>query len=99
METAPTSLETARAVTAGLHSLREHAPASLAADTAVRLGLTDSYVEVDGPIGRLFVAYDANGISLVHRSGEGVDQTDAGGFEEEYLSTFGRPAHRAQTAP
>jgi O-6-methylguanine DNA methyltransferase len=98
MSTNPT-LATARGIAAGLHALREHAPASLAADTTARLGLTDSYVEVDGPIGRLFVAYDASGISLVHRSGEGIDQTDAGGFEEEYLSTFGRPAHRAQTAP
>jgi len=97
--TSTTNLTTARAITDGLRGLREHAPASLARDTAARLGLTDSYVEVDGPIGRLFVAYDASGISLVHRSGEGIDQTDAGGFEEEYLSTFGRPVRRVESPP
>src|SRR3954452_7956002 len=97
--TTNSTFATARAMSAGLHSLRERAPAGLAADTAGRVGLTDSYVEVDGPIGRLFVAYDANGISLVHRSGEGTDQTDAGGFEEEYRVTFGRPARRVESAP
>ena len=97
--TSTTNLTTARAITDGLRGLREHAPVSLTRDTAARLGLTDSYVEVDGPIGRLFVAYDASGISLVHRSGEGIDQTDAGGFEEEYLSTFGRPVRRVESPP
>src|SRR3954447_10731754 len=96
--TTNSTFATARAMSAALHSLRDRAPAGLAADTAGRVGLTDSYVEVDGPIGRLFVAYDANGISLVHRSGEGIDQTDAGGFEEEYLATFGRPARRVESA-
>jgi O-6-methylguanine DNA methyltransferase len=97
--TTDSTLATARALTTGLHSLREHAPPALAADTAARLGLADSYVEVDGPIGRLFVAFDAHGIGLVQRSGEGIDQTDAGGFEEEYLSTFGRPVHRVARPP
>ena len=99
MTTADTTLAPARAMADGLRGLREHAPANLGPDTAARLGLTDSYVEVDGPIGRIFVAYDANGISLVHRSGEGIDQTDPGGFEEEYLSTFGRPVRRVNRAP
>jgi O-6-methylguanine DNA methyltransferase len=94
-----TTLTTSRAMAAGLRSLREPAPATLATKVATSLGLADSYVEVDGPIGRLFVAFGQSGISLVGRAGEGVDQTDAAGFEHEFLLTFGRPVTRVAKAP
>jgi O-6-methylguanine DNA methyltransferase len=92
-------LATARAMRVGLRGLCERAPLTLAAATAARLGLADSYTEVDGPIGRLFVAFNAAGISLVARSGSGVDATDAGGFEEEFRATFGRPLVRVARPP
>ncbi len=63
------------------------------------LGLGDAYVQVDGPIGPLFVAYGPHGISLVTRKGSGEDEVDAGEFEEEFLATFGRPVHRVEKAP
>ncbi len=86
-------------VVAGLESMRTSAPAGFAERTLDRLGLADAYVQVDGPIGPLFVAYGPHGISLVKRSGRGVDQVDAGEFEEEFRATFGRPVHRVEKAP
>jgi methylated-DNA-[protein]-cysteine S-methyltransferase len=86
-------------VVAGLESLRTKAPEGFADRTLDRLGLADAYVQVDGPIGPLFVAYGSNGISLVHRSGRGIDQMDAGEFEQEFMATFGRPVHRVEKAP
>ena len=52
-------------VVAGLESLRTKAPKGFAEKTLDRLGLADAYVQVDGPIGPLFVAYGPHGISLV----------------------------------
>ncbi len=86
-------------IVAGLESLRTKAPDRFAERTLDRLGLADAYVQVDGPIGPLFVAYGPHGISLVSRSGKGVDQVDAGEFEEEFVATFGRPVHRVDKAP
>lgn len=80
-------------VVGGLESLRATAPDGFADRVADRLGLGDAYVRVDGPIGPLFVAFGARGISLVERV------TDAGEFEEEFLATFGRPVHRVDQAP
>jgi O-6-methylguanine DNA methyltransferase len=94
-----TSPATSRSIALGLKGLHEHAPASLAARVGSALGLSYQYVEVEGPIGRLFVAFGSSGISLVGRSGEGVDQTDAAGFEHEFLLTFGRPVTRTAKAP
>ena len=86
-------------VIAGLESLRVMAPQGLADRVLDELGLGDAYVQVDGPIGPLFVAYGPHGISLVHRVGESIDAVDAGEFEEEFLATFGRPVHRVDKAP
>lgn len=94
-----TTLTGARTVAAGLLGLRERAPARLAQATAARLGINDAYVEIDGPIGRLFVAFGPIGISLVGRSGNGEDATDAGAFEEEFRATFGRSLTRVERAP
>src|SRR5687767_2919140 len=82
-----------RIVADGLAALRHPAPADLADQILEELGLTDAYVKVEGPIGPLFVAYGARGIALVERAG------DPGEFEEQFLSTFGRPVHRIEKAP
>ena len=85
-------------VARGLRLLRETAPARLHSTVLERVGLADAdeYVQVEGPIGPLFVAYGRRGISLVER----VDAVgDAGGFEEAFRATFGRPVDRAESAP
>jgi O-6-methylguanine DNA methyltransferase len=84
-----------RTIADGLHGLRQPAPPSLLPQVLDRVGLTDSdaYVEVEGPIGPLFVAYGRGGISLVERA------RDAGEFEEQFRATFGRPVRRVQSAP
>src|SRR6187397_2583730 len=86
-------------IVAGLESLRTKAPDRFAERVLDDLGLGDAYVQVDGPIGPLFVAYGPHGISLVTRKGSGEDEVDAGEFEEEFVSTFGRPVHRVDKAP
>ncbi len=80
-------------VSRGLANLRRPAPAGLADAVLDELGLGDAYVRVDGPIGPLFVAYGAQGISLVERA------NDAGDFEEQFRSTFGRSVRRVERAP
>jgi O-6-methylguanine DNA methyltransferase len=82
-----------RQVAHGLQQLRQPAPAGLADAVLDRLGISDAYVEVSGPIGPLFVAYGRKGISLVERA------TDAGDFEADFRATFGRPVHRVERAP
>ena len=77
----------------GLHLLRQAAPPGLSDAVLDRLGLADAYVQVDGPIGPLFVGYGPRGISLVERA------TDAGDFEDAFQATFGRPVHRVERAP
>lgn len=77
----------------GLETLRRPAPVGLAFEVLGRLGLADSYVLVEGPIGPLFVAFGRHGISLVERAG------DAGDFEQTFEQTFGRSVHRVERAP
>jgi O-6-methylguanine DNA methyltransferase len=87
-----------RLIADGLTSLRQPAPAGLRGKVLASVGLdeSDEYVQVEGPIGPLFVAYGKRGISLVER----VDAVgDAGGFEESFYATFGRHVRRAQSAP
>jgi O-6-methylguanine DNA methyltransferase len=85
-----------RLIASGLRNLRRPAPPSLAPRVLEQLGLTDAYVEVEGPIGPLFVAFGPRGISLVERAGPG---RNAGDFEEQFRATFGRPVRRAARAP
>jgi O-6-methylguanine DNA methyltransferase len=80
-------------VARGLATLRRPAPAEMADAVLDELGLGDAYVRVDGPIGPLFVAFGARGISLVERA------EDAGDFEEQFLATFGRSVRRVERAP
>lgn len=77
----------------GLRGLRQPAPATLLPGVGESLGLVEGYVEVEGPIGPLFVAFGPAGISLVDRA------NDPGAFEEEFLLTFGRPIRRLAGAP
>jgi O-6-methylguanine DNA methyltransferase len=86
-------LAEARLMREGLNVLREPAPPSIADGVNQRLGLDDEYVEVDGPIGPLLVAFSRRGISLVERAG------DAGAFEELFRSRFGRRVRRVPSAP
>jgi len=82
-----------RLVADGLATLREPAPPDLANRVFEELGLNDSYVKVDGPIGPLFVAYGSRGIALVERAG------DPGDFEAQFRATFRRPIRRVEHAP
>ncbi|HWH36415.1 MAG TPA: methylated-DNA--[protein]-cysteine S-methyltransferase [Candidatus Limnocylindrales bacterium] len=87
------SLAAARGALSGLRELNTPAPAGLAAAVADRLRPVDAYAEVDGPIGRLYVSFTRDAITLVSRAG------DPGQFEEEFRSTFGRPLHRVAAPP
>jgi O-6-methylguanine DNA methyltransferase len=80
-------------VVRGLATLRRGAPVGLSDAVLDELGLGDAYVQVEGPIGPLFVAFGRNGISLVERA------TNAGDFEEAFQATFGRPVRRIEQAP
>ncbi|HEY5520070.1 MAG TPA: methylated-DNA--[protein]-cysteine S-methyltransferase [Candidatus Limnocylindrales bacterium] len=85
-----------RLIATGLAKLRQSAPAGLADAVMERVGLAgDEYVNVDGPISPLFVAYGQRGISLVERA----DRSEAGDFEEAFRATFGRSVRRVERAP
>lgn len=86
-----------RLIVHGLATLRQPAPVGLAEAVLERVGLNaaDEYVRVNGPIGPLFVAFGAHGISLVERA----DRSDAGDFEEMFRATIGRPVKRVDKAP
>ncbi|CAN5645188.1 hypothetical protein BH23CHL7_BH23CHL7_01350 [soil metagenome] len=83
----------ARLIGRGLRSLRAPAPASLVAAVQARIEPQDEYAEVEGPIGPLFVSFNRDAITLVSRA------YDAGQFEEEFRSTFGRPVRRVPAPP
>jgi O-6-methylguanine DNA methyltransferase len=88
-----TRTDNTRQIEHGLAGLREPAPPGLLSVVAERLGLGEGYAQVDGPIGPLFVAFGPSGILLVSRA------DDAGAFEEEFRSTFGRPVNRRGSVP
>lgn len=66
------------------------APPSLLPRVLTRVGVADSYVTRESPIGTVFVAYNARGVSAVMRA------ADAERFERAFLERFGRPAYAAQ---
>ena len=86
-------LREARAMVKGLRSTEAEAPAGLAHAVMAEVGLVDSWTEIDGPIGALFVAWGANGVSAVERAG------DPAGFESEYELRHGRPLQRVAQMP
>jgi O-6-methylguanine DNA methyltransferase len=83
----------ARAIVEGLRTQRRRAPESLAGRVLAEVGLADSWTEVAGPIGPLYVAWGAKGISAVERAG------DAAGFELTYALRTGRPVQRVGSMP
>ncbi len=71
---------------------RERAPRSLLLTVLEKVGLGDSYWEIDSPIGRIFVAHSRAGISMVSHARSGAE------FEKSFENRYGRPIAR-DTAP
>jgi O-6-methylguanine DNA methyltransferase len=69
------------------------APGALSARVMTSVGLADAWTEMEGPIGPLFVAWSADGISAVERAG------DAAGFETAYELRHGRLVLRVPAMP
>ena len=82
-----------RRVVAGLRSLRERAPASLADGVLRTIGAQDAYAEMDTPLWPLLVAWGPTGISAIERV------EDPGAFESEYEARTGRQIRRAASVP
>lgn len=77
-----------------LRSTEAAAPDGLAEAVLAGVGLVDSWTEIDGPIGPLFVAWSATcGITAAERAG------DPDGFETEYELRHGRSARRVPEMP
>ena len=84
------SLEVGRALR-GLARVR--APRSLLPAVLARVGLADSYWEIDSPVGRIFVAHSKAGISLVSRARSAAD------FERTFRARFDRSIEPSAEAP
>jgi len=78
---------------AGLAGLRTAAPASLATDVLVELGLADRYAETDSPVGPTYVAWNGRGVSWVGSAGDPAD------FETRARAHTGRPISAAASLP
>ena len=76
-----------------LRSTGGRAPDGLADTVMAEVGLVDSWTEIEGPIGPLFVAWGASGVTAAERSG------DPTGFETEYQLRHGRPLRRVDEMP
>ena len=84
----------ARAMVKALRSTEGTAPEGMAEDVLAGIGLVDSWTEIDGPIGPLFVAWsEATGIPAAERSG------DPAGSEPAYELRHGRPVRRVPEMP
>jgi O-6-methylguanine DNA methyltransferase len=77
----------------GLKETSTRAPRGLADAVMAEVGLLDSWTEVPGPIGPLYIAWARSGITAAERAG------DPDGFETEYRLRHGRSVHRAATMP
>jgi O-6-methylguanine DNA methyltransferase len=58
-----------------------------------RVGLVESYAELDTPVGPVFVAYNAHGVSAVMRA------PSEAAFEHAFRARFGRPLRRVAELP
>jgi len=76
-----------------LRSVETPAPGGMADAVLSEVGLIDSWTEVAGPIGPLYVAWAPTGITAAEREG------DPDGFETEYRLRHGRPARRVPEMP
>jgi O-6-methylguanine DNA methyltransferase len=77
----------------GLRGLRDGAPPNLAGAVLREVGLADSWIELPGPIGPLFVAWGRTGVTAVERS------ADPAAFEEAYAARLGRSVVRVGEMP
>jgi O-6-methylguanine DNA methyltransferase len=82
-----------RDMEAAMAGLLTTAPPSLAPGVLAEIGLADRYATIDSPIGRLVVAWNGIGVSVVDIASE-----DAA-FEVAHLARTGRRAVRASTLP
>jgi O-6-methylguanine DNA methyltransferase len=82
-----------RAIESALADLTLTAPSHLAADVLVDVGLADRYAMIESPIGPLYVAWNARGVSTV-----GLARDDAA-FESEHRERTGRTALRTAALP
>ena len=79
------ALAEARTLTHELRALADVAePPSIAPGALARLGLLDEYFTVESPLGIVYVAYNARGVSAVRRA------RDAETFERDFADEFGR---------
>ncbi|MES2209490.1 MAG: methylated-DNA--[protein]-cysteine S-methyltransferase [Chloroflexota bacterium] len=78
---------------AGLASLRSPAPANIARDALVRVGLADVWAELPSPLGTIGVAWNGRGISWIDRA------DDPAAFHDRFAERVGRPLHRAAGLP
>ena len=84
----------AREVLRGLGELRfAKAPESLAGAVLAGVGLADAYWQQDTPLGPVFIAYNAWGISAVMRAEDGAE------LQTLFQSRFGRKTRRVAGPP
>jgi O-6-methylguanine DNA methyltransferase len=76
-----------------LRSEAVEAPQGMTDSVLRAIGLVDSWTELPGPIGPLYVAWGADGVTAVERAGEPDD------FELEYATRLGRPVQRVPDMP
>ena len=87
------NMREARAMVKALRSTEATAPDGLADAVLAGVGLVDSWTEIEGPIGPLYVAWATTGITAAERAG------DPDGFETEYELRHGRPLQRVAEMP
>lgn len=93
-DTERSTINEARRLTHDLRDLRDiEPPASLLPSVLVRVGLGDAFWQLETPIGPVYVAYSAEGVSAVDRA------EDAAGFERAFRQRFGRPAYEVNEPP
>lgn len=80
-------------VEAALRALRSGAPDDLTPRTLVEVGLADSWDLVDTPAGRVVVAWNGRGVTVVDLAG------DHDAMERRHLATTGRPLAPASPLP
>lgn len=82
-----------REMVEAMRAMPEPAPPGLEPDVLAKVGLIDSWTEIEGPIGPLFVAWGADGITAAEPAGDGL------GFEMEYETRIGRSLRRLPELP
>jgi len=84
---------TTQDLTDRLAELRADAPASVATNALVEVGLADRYAELASPLGPMFVAWNGLGVSWVGKA------CDPEAFEAGASAHTGRPISRADALP